>query len=99
MPTTIPPLKATARKKRKSGDSKAIVLSACNVNRTKGSVVVTKKTIKRRRQLAYLLNTKQNKCASNTILGVRIGSTYYTTEKMRTEINHYVAEQILLGDK
>lgn len=57
----------------------------------------TKKTTTRRRQLAHALKTCQNKSANNTISNVKVGDKVYSIKEMKSAIQEYEIEQILLG--
>ena len=64
---------------------------------TKAVYDFTDKTLKRRRQLAKSLKTKQRKNAVNVIEWVEIDRVRYTPSAMKRDVEEYTCEQILLG--
>lgn len=59
----------------------------------------TKKNRKRRKQLQYLLKTRQYKNATNKIEWILIEENRYSLKDMKKAIQEYEIEQILLGGK
>lgn len=69
-----------------------------NAKKAKEAVkAFTKANIKRRKQLARELNTRQYKSSSNTIIGARVANKYYAIKEMKELVDEYTIEQILLG--